>query len=389
MRKLLVLLVLAGTAYGSEALEKGKVVERIEVVKDPGVSYAYYLPTNYSTERTWPTLFVFDPRARGKFAAELFQEAAEEFGWIIVSSNDTRSDSTIDPNVRALNGMWPDVNQRFSVDRRRTYATGFSGGAILAWWLAEGTKSLAGVIGVGGRVNGPEKIKEVPFAWFGIAGNTDFNYIETRDIEDRLEAIGATRRFEVFEGGHRWAPKDLLRKSIEWMEIDAMRRKTRAADASIIARSFEDDAVRAEASADELLALHRYESMVRTFDGLTDVTPIRARIAAIQNSPKLRLARDDEKRALALERTHRNRLPSVLKWFLSESEVHGAPAVAHELQIRRLQDLAKDKSRTGVAAQRILESIHVQFGYYLQQQVTGPKLAVSRTIAKMIHPDAK
>ena len=389
MRRLFVLLVFAVSVQGAVTFEKGKIVDRLEVAKDPGVSYAYYLPKNYSTERKWPTLFVFDPRARGRFAAELFQEAAEEFGWVIVSSNDTRSDSTVEPNVRALNGMWPDVNQRFSVDRRRTYATGFSGGAILAWWLAEGTKSLAGVIGVGGRVNGPEKIKDVPFAWFGIAGETDFNYIETRDIEDRLETLAATRRFEVFEGGHRWAPRELLRKSIEWMEIDAMRRKTREINSAIITRAFEDDKARAAASADELLALHRYESMIRTFDGLADLRSVNARIAELKKSAGLTRARNDDKRALALERTHRNRLPSVLKWFLNEAEVHGAPAVAHELQIRRLQDLAKDKSRTGVAAQRVLESIHVQFAFYLPQQLTGPKLAVSRAIAKMIHPETK
>lgn len=147
--------------------------------------------------------------------------------------------------------------------------------------------------------------------------------------------------------------------------------------------------MRAAASSDELLALHQYESMARTFDGLAELAPIHAQIAALRKSPALTRARDDDRRALALERTHRNRLPSILKGFLDDAEVRGAAAVARALQIGRLLDLAREKSRRGLAAQRVLESIHVQFAFYLPQQLTGPKLAVSRAIARMIRGEAK
>ncbi|MGZ8867497.1 MAG: hypothetical protein ACXW2P_04065 [Thermoanaerobaculia bacterium] len=388
MRTFFVTLLMVA-ATGAAALERGTIVEKLEVEADPSVSYAYYLPKSYSTDRKWPVLFVFDPRQRGAFAADLFRDAAEEFGWVIVSSNDTRSDGPAEPNIKALNGMWPDVNKRFAVDRRRVYATGFSGGAILAWWLAEGTGSLAGVISVGGRVNAPEKIKEVPFAWFGIAGNTDFNYIETRDIEDRLAAAGATRRFESFDGGHRWAPKELLRKGVEWMEIEAMRRGTRAADPEIVARAFDDDVLRAQSSSDELEALRRHESIARTFEGLRDLSSISDRIASLKKSPALAKAEDDDREALELERTHRARLPQVLKWFMNEAEVQPAPLVAQQLQVSRLRQLARQKTRTGLAAQRVLESFFVQFNFYLPQTLTGPKLGVSRAVARIIRPDAK
>ena len=388
MRFALVTLLIVASANAS-AFERGTIVERLHAETDPAVSYAYYLPKNYSTDRKWPVLFVFDPRQRGAFAADLFRDAAEEFGWIVVSSNDTRSDGPAEPNIKALNGMWPDVNRRFAVDRRRVYATGFSGGAILAWWLAEGTGSLAGVISVGGRVNAPEKIKDVPFAWFGIAGDTDFNYIETRDIEERLAASGAVRRFESFDGGHRWAPKDLLRKSVEWMEIDAMRRKTREFDAAVVSRALKDDIERAESATDELEVLGRYESIVRSFEGLADTTAARARIAALKKSPALAGAEHDDREALKLERMHRARLPQVMNWFLNDAELQPAPLVAQQLQIARLQQIARQKSRTGRAAQRVLESIFVQFHYYLPQTLTGAKLGVARAVAKIIHPEAK
>ena len=38
-------------------------------------------------------------------AAELFRAAAEAHGWILISSNDTRSDGPMEPNVKALQAM--------------------------------------------------------------------------------------------------------------------------------------------------------------------------------------------------------------------------------------------------------------------------------------------
>jgi predicted esterase len=388
MRSVLITLLIVASANAA-TFERGTIVERLPTVADPAVSYAYYLPKDYTIDRKWPVLFVFDPRQRGAFAADLFRDAAEEFGWIIVSSNDTRSDGPVEPNFKALNGMWPDVNQRFAVDRRRIYATGFSGGAILAWWLAEGTGSVAGVISVGGRVNAPEKINDVSFAWFGIAGDKDFNYIETRDIEERLATSGARRRFESFDGRHRWAPKLLLRKGIEWMEIGAMRSGTRDVDAAIVSRAFDDDMAQALSSSDELEALDRYESIVRSFEGLIDVSAALDRIAALRRSPALDRVKKDEREATRLERAHRARLPQILNRFLSDPEVQPAPMIAQELMIPRLQQIARQKSRTGLAAQRVLESIFVQFNFYLPQTLTGPKLSVSRAVAKIIRPEAK
>lgn len=385
MRALLALVLLAVPA-GATTFERGKIVERLESAVDPAVSYAYYLPKGYSTDRRWPTLFVFDPRSRGPFAAELFAEAAEEYGWIIVSSNDTRSDGPLEPNIRAVNGMWPDVHDRFSIDPGRIYATGFSGGAILAWWLAESTKTVAGVIGVGGRVNRPENIREVTFDWFGIAGETDFNYIETREIEKRLEAIGTGRRFESFEGAHRWAPKDLLRTSLVWMEIRAMKRGTRAVDEALVARALRDDLGDAHAARDDLQSLERYESIVRTYSGLAEVGEAQKRIEELKKSAGLKRARKEYERALDLERSHRARLPQILRRFLDSEDAPAAPALAHDLQLGRLQGMAREKGYRAAAAQRVLETIFVQFAFYLQREVSGPKLAVARTVAEMIRP---
>ena len=110
----------------------GRLVDGIACRSDPSQTYAVYLPSAYDPGRAWPLLSVFDPRSRGAMAAGIFQAAAEEHGWILASSHDTMSDGPRDPNVRAVNAMWPDVQERFSVDPKRLYAAGFSGGAMLS-----------------------------------------------------------------------------------------------------------------------------------------------------------------------------------------------------------------------------------------------------------------
>src|SRR3954468_18968745 len=101
------------------------------------MTYAVYLPTTYKLDHKRPVVFVLDPRRRGAVAAEFFREAAEQYGWIVISSNNTESDSENAPNMRALQAMCADAPSRFSIDERRIYLAGFSGTANVAFSVAE------------------------------------------------------------------------------------------------------------------------------------------------------------------------------------------------------------------------------------------------------------
>ena len=74
------------------AFPKGEIVDPVTTLADSEETYALYLPSNYTSERRRPVLLVFDPRSRGKAAADLFRAAAETYGWVVVSSNNTASD---------------------------------------------------------------------------------------------------------------------------------------------------------------------------------------------------------------------------------------------------------------------------------------------------------
>ena len=144
----MVFVLAAASSAAAADFERGKLIEKVVCSGDASQTYTLFLPTRYTTERKWPALFIFDPRGRGTRAAELFHEAAEANGWLLLSSDNTQSDTTWEVNEKALRAMVPELG-RFSVDEKRVYAAGFSGGATVAWSLGQSRGGLAGVIASG------------------------------------------------------------------------------------------------------------------------------------------------------------------------------------------------------------------------------------------------
>lgn len=381
------LALLIATALRGDAIATGQIVDRIAAVSDPEMTYAVYLPTNYAADRKSPLVFVLDPRRRGAVAAEFFREAAEQYGWIVISSNNTESDSEFAPNIRALQAMFADAPSRFSIDEHRIYLAGFSGMANIAFSVAESAKgTIAGVIGCSGWLPPAWKAHDPGFAWFGTAGNLDFNYLETRSIDERLTAANANHRLEFFAGPHRWAPKPLLAQAIGWMELQAMRRGTRAKDPALISSLLDADVAAARAETDALTAMRRFDAIARSFDGLADVAAYRTRASELRASDQVKRALDEERRATEFERMTLGRLPPVVSSFLAAAEPPLAGNFARDLGIPHLQSMAKEPSPRGLAAQRVLESIYAQVAFYLPQQVHGPKALTLQAVASLIHP---
>ncbi len=382
----LLLSVLTPAVQAAEtAIETGKIVDGITCASNPSISYAVYLPSRYTREQKWPVLFVFDPRKRGAYAAEMFREPAERYGWILVSSNNTESDTDAQPSIHAIEVTLPDAYHRFAIDTHRIYLAGFSGGEMMAWAVAEVTRTIAGVIGCSGRPL-PRPNYRVPFAWFGTAGNHDFNYLETSEIERQLAAAGGTHRLEIFQGRHRWAPPEVLRRGMEWMELLAMKSGTRERDDALIRQLYESDLAAARGEPDPLVAVRDYEAMARTFDGLTSIEEPSQSAAKIRASSAFIKAEREQKRAEDFERSYRSKVARVMMEFMETTELPLAPVLAHDLNVPSLQRRASRDTYDGHAAQRVLEGIYVQVDFYDARESSGQKLLVLKTVAEMIHP---
>jgi len=261
--------------------------------EDPAQSYALYLPAGYSPDRAWSVLIAFHPAARGRAMVEKYRAAAEQYGYIVAGSNNSRNGpvAVSAASVRAMSG---DLGQRFSIDADRMYLTGLSGGARIALQVALGNKNIAGVIASSAGYPDSKPRSSLAFPIFGTAGTDDFNYIEMRQLDRKLTS---PHHLEVFNGGHTLPPDAVVLDAIEWMELQAMGTGRKPKDEPLIDRLLEMRRRRIAESTDAAETVHRLEALAEDFKGLRDVTAEAARAREMARQPEV-------KKALSRERSN-------------------------------------------------------------------------------------
>lgn len=340
---------------------RGKLVEHISCPADPSQTYTLYLPSAYDPTRKRPLLLVFDPGGRAARAAEVFRDAAERFGWIVAASENSRN-GPWEPTLRAINAMWPALMTGYAVDQRRIYAAGHSGGATVAWLLAQQTGQLAGII-VSGQPNPQvEPAKGKAFAWFGMAGQTDFNLLEVKKIDEQLSRASNPHRLELFDGGHQWPPADSVGRALGWMEIVAMKEGRRPRDEELARTLLAEDMARAQQLEDRSRvteAWRSYASIATSYSGLLDVSEADRHRRGLENDARFKAAQKLEERVDRREREQAIALARVVGRFAGDD----VPLVAElrsRLNLDALSKASQGEGYEAASASRSLALIRIQ-----------------------------
>jgi hypothetical protein len=204
------LLLQSGVAFAQT-----DVILTIKCDADTTQFYSVCLPLNYSQSQKYPVLFMFDPAARGKFAAGLYQKAATDYGFIIIASNNSRN-GPINESLNAANAVFTDAFKKYNIDNRHIYLTGFSGGARLATTIALQANGIAGIIACGASFGQPVPKTKFDWTFAGIAGTQDFNYVEMQVAAQQLQATASVNSLQTFNGPHRWPPEDVFYSQLLW-----------------------------------------------------------------------------------------------------------------------------------------------------------------------------
>jgi predicted esterase len=317
-------------------------------------------------------LLILDPRGRSVTTAELFRETAEEYGWVLLSSNDTRSDGPMEPNVRALQALWPEVHTHYGTDPERIYIAGFSGGAMFAWEVGRKTGQVAGVIAAGGRWLPEHFDQRISFPCFGAAGNVDFNYDQMKALHARLREWGTPERLEIFEGPHSWMPRELAREAVEWMEVQAMQHGLRPRDEGLVSELLSRDLARA-AELEELRrpldAQRRYEAAAATFGGLLPVDVPRREAARIAALPATRRALEEECEWDDYEEATLRRREDVYRQLIGADPPLLVARFRSSFGLDELRRRAEAEGYEGVVARRLLQSLATQTGFYIPREL--------------------
>jgi dienelactone hydrolase len=284
-------------AEAPEVFPLGKVIPKVECAANNRQSYALYLPTTYRKEIRHPLLFIFEPAARGPLPVRIMHEAAEKYGYILIASNNSRN-GPFAPELEAAEAMWKDALSRFSIDPKRMYLAGFSGGARAAITFATACKGcIAGVAASGaGFPPGIEPKSANYFALFSAIGNDDFNFPEILELEPRLRSAELTFHVRRFDGVHQWAPSDVWLEAFQWFDLQAMKSGALQKNAAAInesLRTAQDRARQLESANKPFEALRLYRQIAADYTNLADVSEAKQRADTLT---KLKEVRDAEKR---------------------------------------------------------------------------------------------
>ncbi len=389
---LLWLLAGAATTAGAQGVP-GQTVEHV-AARDSGQSYAIFLPSGYAPRRRWPLLLLLDPRGRAMTPLSLFRDAAEQYGYIVMSSYNTASDVDGDPNTPAVNAMLDVAQRELSIDTNRIYLAGFSGTSRMSWLFGFALRGrVAGVIGASGGPPPPagftaDTLRQTPFAFFGTAGSDDFNHDEMRALDRTLDTLGKAHQLTVFSGGHQWMSRSIAADALRWMELQAMRTSLRARDSALIDSAFADRGRAAELleqTGDAVTAMRAWRSIAHDFASLHDTRSPMQRADSLLKLPAVQRSLTLER---SLETTSAAYMQRVMKGLLTlrGSTRPGATgeSLARELALDSLHRVAASgDSLSRAAARRALELVFVHTSFYeprayLEQQNAEHALAALR-----------
>jgi len=319
-------------------------IGNVTCASDAAQTYALYLPSGYATGKQWPIIYLFDPGGRGRRPVELYKDVAEQYGFILAGSNNSRNFSS--EQAKAVNAIWQDTHERLSLDEHRSYASGFSGGARVAGAMALSGPpgQIAGVIahGAGYPSNRVGAKDDLPY--FFAVGDEDFNWPEVINIRREREERGLPYRVRVFHGKHQWAPAAEFENALEYMNTKAMQAGHLKLDSAFIDHALNElktEASNAEALSDAIAQLNAYRALVSDLSS-RDVKDANSKLAALQQSPALKTALKNEREQMSEQpRLEQEIAPKIES--LANNSVQDANALRIEIrqQMGGLYDQAK------------------------------------------------
>ena len=269
-------------------LEKGVVLDSIWIDKKPGESFALYLPTQYDVEKASPAIFIFEPMARGSVGIQPFISASEQYGYILICSNDSKN-GPYEANYAVANNLFSKAFSMLHIDQKRIYTSGFSGGGRLAASIAIYSENIQGVVSCGAGFN--LKSRGLPttqkFSYVSIMGDEDMNYYELQFTESYLKKTQIP--FELFTYGinHRWPSQDQILLAFDWMQLQAYKKQLilkNNEDVERIYNKFYELTIEMENGNSLIIAADSYRRILKNFERYYNLDSIQEKYKALNES---------------------------------------------------------------------------------------------------------
>jgi tetratricopeptide (TPR) repeat protein len=332
----------------------------------PDQTYALYLPSTYTPEKSWPIIYAFDPSARGDRPIDALKAGAEKYGYIVAASNNSRNGAW-PPEIEAAQAVSDDTHTMLAIDDHRVYFAGLSGGARVAGRIAQICKCAAGVYlnGAGFPNGATPSPKDSPFPVFAAVGNLDFNFPEVTHLDEALAAAGYPHFLRYFDGPHQWAPPDVAEEAQAWFLLLAMKKGSAARDAGFITQQLNTEIARAkslEQSGKLFYAWREYNQAIPIFDGLADVAPLRTASTSLAGQKDVREGPKRQQREFEEQKDLIADIAGAMSNFGHSDQVLANEVTATKQKVANLRDAAdhEKKPEKALVLRRAVADVYVQ-----------------------------
>ena len=278
-------------------LKKGIVIDSVVCADDSSQIYAVYLPTKYDTTKKWPIIYFFDPHGVGNLPVKLYKDLAEKYGFILAGTYNSKNGMPFDVSDKAAQALMKDTWLRLSLDSKRLYTFGFSGGAKVASMVAISDGGIAGVVACGGGFPEEHPPLKQSFSFISFVGDEDFNNMTVRQLDKLLDSTSLAHQLIVFHGKHQWSPVSYIEQAFQWLDADAMRMKTMPKNDSIIKsikEGFLKEAADYHQEKNMVEEYYTYKKLLNFLRDLDDMGKYADKVHQLENSPVLEKYFNDE-----------------------------------------------------------------------------------------------
>lgn len=293
----------------------GTIIPNVQCRFDATKSYVLYLPSNYSKSKKYPIMYAFDAHGAGLMPVELFKEEAEKYGYILVGSNNSKNGNPWEVTSELYDSLYNDTHRRFSIDNKRIYTAGFSGGSRVASAIAIGKGGINSVIGCGAGL-GSQAQPQQKFGFFGIAGNSDMNLTELIYLDSALANAGFRHYLEVFEGKHEWPNKEVAKDAFLWLELNAIKDMQKPSNDSLINNNLR----KWSESYNTLVSKNPYEAyllctkIINYFEGVANISKYKTELIDLERNKTVLISKkhisDIAKQETELQQYYANSITS-------------------------------------------------------------------------------
>jgi hypothetical protein len=197
--------------------------------------YRVYLPPDYSkdADETFPCMFIFSPEGNAKPGH--LADFARKNRWVLVMLVESKN-GTFDPVIGNFLAAYDDAVKRIRIQPGMLFATGESGGARAASMAVELRPGFGGVLLQGAGFWYPAGYKTThsfknvnpSLAVYALFGQTDMNRGEAMTVRHDLPP-NTPYRWDIFTGGHQWAPTDAVEPALQWLQKQSLLHGTMSA----------------------------------------------------------------------------------------------------------------------------------------------------------------